>query len=73
MLMVFPAALGQRPGAHQPRLHTTGAHLQPEAGVRQPALRTVEGNGGAGHQDAEGATPTPASFHEPSACRTSDC
>ncbi|WP_422505651.1 hypothetical protein [Stenotrophomonas sp. GZD-301] len=42
----FPAALGQRAGVHQTRLHAPRAQLRPAAGVHHPALPTAERDGG---------------------------
>ena len=34
---IVPAALGQRPGVHQQKLHTPGAQLRPATGIHHPA------------------------------------
>src|SRR3546814_7033074 len=57
-----PAALGQRPGVHQPRLHAPREELQPEPGIHHAALPAAKRHGRARHPAAQGAMHAPSSL-----------
>jgi len=68
----LPAAIRQRPGVHQPRLHAPSAQLWPATRVHHATLPAAERDGGTCHSNAEGTVRSPTPLRERSTRHAGD-